>query len=106
MSKPGDIDPASCLMPEDITVDCHDSPSMVCLHLKGSKTDPFQHGVDIYLGRTDADLCLITALLAFMVVRPARQGPLFIYNSGLPLTRVKLVAAVRQALEQAGVQSA
>ena len=41
-----------------------------------------------------------------MAVCPAVQGPLFIEVDGTPLTRDKLVTAVRQALQQAGVQSA
>ena len=56
-SQPGqDFEPSSSLTPEDIAVDDHSNPSMVCIHLKCSKTDPFRHGVDIFLGRTDQDL--------------------------------------------------
>ena len=105
-SRPGEeFEPSSSLTPEDVSVDDHDNPSMVCIHLKCSKTDPFRHGVDIYLGRTGRDLCPVAALLAYMAVRPAAQGPLFVEVDGTPLTRDKLVTAVRQALQQAGVQS-
>ena len=71
-SQPGqDFEPSSSLTPEDIAVDDHSNPSMVCIHLKCSKTDPFRHGVDIFLGRTDQDLCPVAVLLAYMAVRPA-----------------------------------
>ena len=84
-----DFEPSSSLTPEDIAVDRRhcSNPSMVCIHLKCSKTDPFRHGVDIF---PDQDLCPV----AYMAVRPAVQGPLFIDEYGSPLTRDKLVTAV------------
>ena len=68
-----------------------------------TKTNPFRHGVDIFLGRTDRDLWPVSVLLAFMAVRPAVQGPLFVYADCSPLTRERLVEAVRRPLERAGV---
>jgi hypothetical protein len=56
------FEPSFSLTPEDVSVDDHDNPSMVHIHLKCSKTDPFWHGVDIYLGRTGRDLCPVAAL--------------------------------------------
>ena len=44
----------------------------------------------------------MAALLAYIAVRTDPPGPLFVYKDGSPLTRDKLVVAVRQALEQAG----
>ena len=106
-SRPGeDFEPSSSLTPEDVSVDDHDNPSMVYIHLKCNKTDPFRHRVDIYLGRTGRDPCPVAALLAYKAVHPAVQGPLFLEVDGTPLTRDKLVTAVRQALQKAGVQSA
>ena len=57
-------------------------------------------------GRTDIDICPVVAVLAYMAVCPAVQGPLFIYADRSPLPRDKLVDAVRMALEQAGVPAA
>lgn len=91
---------------KDVAVDERANPSMVRIHLMHSKTDPFRHGVDIYLGRTGRDLCPVAALLAFMAVRPAVDGPLFVFANGTPLTRDRLVEAVRHALQQAGVPAA
>ena len=56
-----------------------------------------------YLGQTDKDLCPVGALLAFMAVRPAGQGPLFVYVDGTPLTRVE---TVRCTLQQSGISPA
>ena len=101
-----DFDPSVALTSSDIAVDRHQSPTLVRVRLKQSKTDPFRHGVDVYLGRTDADLCPVAALLAYMAVRPHLTGPLFIFKDGSFLTRDRLVAAVREALQEAGIDSA
>ena len=69
-------------------------------------TDPFRHGVDIFLGRTDATLCPVAAILAYCAIRPAIVRPFFVFRDGSPLTRYRLVAAVRNALSHAGVDTA
>ena len=98
-----DFDPSACLTPQDVAVDKHSNPSMLRVHLQQSKTDPFRHGVDIYLGRTDSTLCPVAAILAYVATRPAVPGPFFMYRDGSPLTRDKLVTAVRKALTKAGL---
>ena len=65
-----DTDQESCLTVSDVAVDSHNNPTMVRVHLKQSKTDPFRHGVDVFLGRTDATLCPVSAILAYCAVRP------------------------------------
>ena len=100
-----DFDPSSSLMLEDVAVDKHDDPSMVRIRLKQSKTDPFRHGVDVFLGCTRADLCPVSALLAYIAVRPAVRGPLFVFGDGSFLSRDKLVTSVRTALQQAGMSA-
>ena len=47
-----EFDPAVSLTLDDVAVDRHDDPSLVKNMLKCSKTDPFGHGVDIFLCRT------------------------------------------------------
>ena len=56
-------------MSGDVAVDDHSNPSLVRIHLRKSKTDQLGRGVDIYLGRTDEDLCPVAALLAYLAVR-------------------------------------
>jgi hypothetical protein len=63
-------------------VESHTNPSMVRVHLQQSKTDPFRHGVDIFLGRTDAALCPVAAILA---TAPYAQ-PFFVFRDGSPQT--------------------
>jgi hypothetical protein len=100
------VDQATCLSVQDVAVDSHSNPSMVRVHLQQSKTDPFRHGVDIFLGRTDAALCPVAAILAYCAIRPAIVRPFFAFRDGSPLTRDRLVAAVRSALSHAGVDTA
>ena len=58
-------------------MDRHDNPSVVQIRLKQSKTDPFRHGVDIFLGATNAELCPVSAILAYVAARPRGSDPLF-----------------------------
>jgi hypothetical protein len=99
------VDQESCLTAEDVAVDSHTHPSMVRVHLSQSKTDPFRHGVDIFLGRTDAPLCPVAAILAYCAIRPPTVGPFFVFKDGSTLTRDRLVVALRGALAVAGVNS-
>ena len=76
------FDPESMLSPEDVSVDRHQSPSLLCVKLKCSKTDPFRAGVAIFLGRTDNVLCPVAAVLAYLAIRPQAPGPLFVFKDG------------------------
>ena len=73
------------------------------MHIKASKTDPFRKGVDIFLGRTSNSLCLVAALLAYLVIRSKSLGPLFCMANGAYLTRDLFVREVRKALIAAGI---
>ena len=64
---------------EDIRVDRHVVPSYVQVRLKASKTDPSRQGVDLYLGVTGKELCLVAAVLDFMA---AREMPRARYSPG------------------------
>ena len=100
-----EFDPASSLCLGDIAVDRHQDLSVVQVRLKQSKTDPFHRGVSIYLGRTQTDLCPVVAILAYIAVRPAVNGPLFVFKDGSFLTRDRLVSAIRRALSAAGINT-
>ena len=100
-----EFDASSSLGPQDISVDQHSNPSMICVHIKQSKTDPFRHGVNIYMGRTNTELCPVAAILAYVAIRPSSPGPFFVMKDGSPLTRAHLVGAVRQALSMAGMDT-
>ena len=89
----------------DIAVDSLSEPSAIQIHLRRSKTDQYGQGVDIYLGRTEGDICPVTALLAYLGVRGSSGGPLFKYSDGKALTKQCFVAKVREALEALGYDS-
>ena len=70
-------DRAVHLLGGDVHVDNTTDPQYLEVHIKASKTDPFRHGVSIYLGRSQADLWTVSAVLAYMVLRGATPGPFF-----------------------------
>ena len=51
----------------DVRVDNTENPQFLEVAIKASKTDPFRKGVTVYLGRTNNDLCPVSAILAYMV---------------------------------------
>ena len=77
--------------------------STVVLHLKVSKTDQFRKGIDVYLTRTGASLCPVSALMAYLILRGPEEGPLFRRENGQPLTRAFLVQEMRAALAAQGL---
>ena len=41
----------------DIAVDSKHNPSLIRVHIKASKTDPFRKGIQLFVGKTENDLC-------------------------------------------------
>ena len=89
----------------DISVDNPASPSVIKVRIKQSKTDPFRKGIDLYVGKTNSDLCLVTAILGYLLSRGNTPGPLFTYQDGSFLTRERLTRALREALAKAGLDA-
>lgn len=87
----------------DIAVDDPRKPTVLRVTIKQSKTDPFRRGIDIFLGKTATDLCPVTAMLNYLLVRGTGEGPLFKFRDGRSLTRQRLVDAIREALQEAGL---
>ena len=75
-------DQAHHLSYADIAVDRVSSPTMLRCHLKQSKTDRFHQGVDIFVGKTDNQLCPVAAMMAYLPARGASLGPLLIFKDG------------------------
>jgi len=96
-------DPTAHLSFNDIAVDAHTNPTVMEIRVKASKTDPFRRGVNLYIGRTNNDLCPIAAMMAYLAIRGGSEGPLFRFKSGQPLTRERFVTKVREALSASGV---
>ena len=91
------------LSPADIQVDSHHNPTYLVVQLRGSKTDPFGRGHTLYIGSTRSRICPVTAVLAYLAIRPRPQGPLFLHADGSPLTRSQLIAEVWAALQGSGL---
>ena len=87
----------------DLSVDCTENPQVIRVRIKASKTDPFRVGADIFIGRTDNDLCPVAAVLAFMALRGPGPGPFFRFRDGKPLTRSRLVTKLKESIQAAGV---
>ena len=103
--SPSSFDPSLHLCYGDVMVDSNDTPSIVQIRIKISKTDPFRKGIFVYLGVTGGSLCPVAAVLDFMVRRGPGEGPFFTFANGSFLTRDRFVQAVREALSCAGVDS-
>ena len=71
------FDPSIHLTVQDLQVDAEVNPSSLRVRFKSSKTDPFRPGCVIYLGRGQAPLCPISAILAYLHRRGPLSGPLF-----------------------------
>ena len=84
MTVPSDTgyNPAVHLSRCDIAVNDVMKPTVIRVTLKQSKTDLFKKGVYLFLGRTATDLCPVTAMLSYLVVRGTQRGPLFIFRDG------------------------
>ena len=87
-----------------VAIDSRSNPTVVRVHIKASKTDPFRQGVFIYLGKTGNDLCPVVEITAYLAVRGRVPGPFFRFRTGAPLSRELLVKYVRQALGQLGFE--
>ncbi len=92
----------SMLSPADVMVDSREHPTSLTVLLRTSKTDVFQAGHSLLVGATGDLLCPVAAVLGYLAIRPEVPGPLFIYEDGTPLSRSRLVQAVRSALASIG----
>ena len=96
-------DPGIHLSLADIAIDSHSKPTVLQIHIKQSKTDPFRKGVDIFIGRSQADICPVATIINYLASRGPAHGPLFICANQAPLSRSRLVTELRAALQQAGI---
>ena len=97
------FDAAVHLTYADVRTDNYESPKLLEIKIKASKTDPFRKGVTVYIGRTGEKLCPVAATLSYMVMRGPGEGPLFTFSDGKFLTRERFVSSVRGALTKAGI---
>lgn len=98
-----EYDPEGHLSEGYIALDSQRNPSVVRVHIKAAKTDPFRQGVYVFLGKTGNKLCPVVAVAAYLVVRGRQPGPFFLFRSGSLLSRELLVKHIREALLPYGV---
>jgi hypothetical protein len=88
--------------PPDIAIDCRETPSLVQIHLRISKTDQERKGISVFIGSTSDDLCPVAAITAYMALRGDSQGPFFRFSNTRPLTKDQFTKHVREALTYIG----
>jgi hypothetical protein len=96
------FDPTTHLTPADIAIDYRETPSLVQIHLKISKTDQERKGISVFIGSTSDDLCPVAAITAYMALRGDSQGPFFRFSNTRPLTKDQFTKHVREALTHIG----
>ena len=87
----------------DIAVDSSTLPSCLCVRIKASKTDPFRKGCFVHIGRGTLPLCAVHAVLAYLSLQGDSPGPLFLLQSGQPLSRTILTDWLRQIMSASGI---
>ena len=95
--------PATHLTWGDVAIDDPANPTMIRIHLKRSKTDQFGSGANIFLGRTESELCPVAALLGYILSRGDQQGPFFLDSSSTPLLKAPFINQLRSILIALGV---
>lgn len=98
------FDPTVHLQLSDLAFDKLTDPSCIRVLIKASKTDPFRKGCHIYIGRGHFPLCAVSALSAYLHQRGDRPDPLFVLQSGQPLSREQLTSRLRSILTSTGIQ--
>ena len=88
---------------QDIAVDSSSATSCMCLRIKGLKTDPFRKGAFIHIGLGRPPLCTVQLVQSYLTCRGEVPGPLFLFQSGQPLSRALLTDWLRQILASANI---
>ena len=93
-------DPSSDLSYEDLAADNSACPQVISIQIKCSKTDQERRDVQVVIGRTENDLCLVVALMNYLTKRGNKPGP---WRDESPLTKSRFVSEVRRALSLANL---
>lgn len=94
------------LLVTDVSVDSRQNPQVLTVLVRRSKSDQQGNGARLYLGRTGTIPCPVSAVLAYLAMRPSMPGPLFLFQDGTPLSRIKLVSHLKEALSRLGLSTA
>ena len=82
MQSETSFDPSADLSFADVAVDDRKNPTLLQIHLKASKTDPFRSGVNVFVGESGNELCPIRAMTEYLSQRGGQSGPLFYFRNG------------------------
>ena len=74
----------------------------ITVRIKESKAHPFCLGHKITIVASHTEVCQVQAFQNYISLRPTTIGPLFIFASGKPLTKLSLTFETRKLLNQAG----
>ena len=89
--------------------DMCDQGLYITLRLKQSKTDPFRKGMLIQLHPTGKAVCPVKSLRQYLALRPSSRNnpndPLFLDESGAPLTRGYFIKLFTRLLDLNGLDS-
>ena len=96
-------DPSCHLSYSDLAVDNPSNPSIISMLIKKSKTGQGRKGAKVSPGKTGDTLYSVAALEAYLSVRGSNPGPLFQWESRVPLSKASFVKHVKTALIQAGL---
>ena len=97
-------DPKIHLSLADISVDRTINPQVLLLHIKASKTDQFRKGHTLRIESTNSSVCAVRAMTNYLHLRGNKAGPLFVHETGHPLTRKDLVACIKDATARIGLE--
>ena len=108
LTSPSDVhsDPKEHLTFADDVINDRDNPTILQVHLKISKTDPFHSGVDVFIRKTGSDLLYpVTIMINYLARRGSRDSELFAYRDGRFMTRESLAVQIRDALSASGLDA-
>ena len=74
------------LWPYSTPLNSRQSPHPLRVRIKQSKTDPFNQGVDLFLGKIGTRICPVNAIKPYLAMQGAQAESLFIAEEGKQLT--------------------
>ena len=92
---------STILSTADVTVDSHENPQILSIHLPHNKTDQFSKGTHIYLGRIHTILCPVSAILGVPGNTPINTGTFvrwqpshqIVHNLREPISQLGMITA-------------
>ena len=88
------FDPDSTLLVTDISF--NRDYSIMFVHIKSSKTDPFRVGCTIRVAAVSSPACPVRLMRAYLSSHPYSSGPLFVWRSRCYLIRSDVVLVLRR----------